>query len=485
MPVKRFPLVGQITDRNSANTLTTGQRDQFFQNAVFRVFKNDISQTQSVQVRPASSPVALVSPGGSGANRACLAWLGSSGGDHVVSARGDTNSQIFDNTTSLGSITGLAKFLSETAISDVANFLVVADSNRAWFYPAAGALTEITDTDFPTQTPALTLTGNFVHGDGYASIMTTSGKWFTSNLNSLSGWTSNVFYSAQDSPDAGVGLAKFGKYVVALGKGTIEFNQNTGNASGSPYSRVNTINIGCITQFGILQFRDSVVFIGSSKEQGIGVYIIESLQAVKKISNPVIDSLLATSSASAYGLHIWSDAGKIMIALKAVGATSKMFLYDPDVNIWSQWSGSQGIYATDLRLSSTAGTGVGLTCIFAESVGAIYTVETALADLMAMTIETTSVDFGTSNWKMMKSIRLIGDGLGQSGGAATIDVSWADDGINYNTARALQVNGQNPSLYRCGRFRRRSHKLVTGSVYESAQLIWLDSMECDFDVAAH
>jgi len=490
MAVARIPLIGTVTSRDPTRIWVAGQPDQLYENCVFRVIKDESTRSMRIRVRPASALSAVASPGGSGQNRAVLVWLGSSDGDNIINARGDTNSEIFEDTTSRGSITGLVRFFSETTISGTANVVAISDnaSGRTWYWNGS-ALTEITSTNFPPkQTPALTITGNAVHMDGYMFVMCTNGDIWNSDLNSLSAWSATSKITANRSPDAGVGLARMQDLIVAFGKGTTEFYRNVGYPSGSPLSRITdaTINIGAINQFAIVPFNGSVAFIGVSKDRSTGVYLLEGTQA-KKISDDVVDEFISSLAVDALALCIWADGGKAMLGIRHQTPAAKALLYDSEAGIWSQWSGGVFINATDIRLSPTGS--VGSYAVVASSDGSVYRVGPPTYSgntCLAMTVQTSRNDMGTRNRKTWHSVKLIGDGVGQGAATAVVTLSSSiDGGLNFTSNGNLVSTAYDPVVRRLGMSRDVTWKLATtANSFSTTNNAWMDSLEVEYTVNA-
>lgn len=488
MATQRIPFVGNITDRDVAAILGASQLDQFMENVCFRVVKNDITRTQRVQITPSSTLNTLVSPGGSGENRAVMVWLGSSDGDNIVSARGDSNSEMFEDTTSRSSITGLARFLSETTISGVANFVVISATSggRTWFYPAGGALTEITDTDFPPkQSSPLTITGNAVHLDGYMFVMCTNGEIWNSDLNSLANWSATSKITADRQPDGGIGIARLKDMIVAFGKSTIEFYRNTGNASGSPLSRIPdaTINMGAINQYSIIQFRDSIAFIGVSKENTVGVYLLDGGKPVP-ISTGVVNEYIAHLSSNALGLCVWADRGGIQLGIRQTAITDNaLLLYDPEVGLWTQWVGNDTINGTDVIVSPTAASG--MSAVVACADGTVKRVRnlTPSSEGLGMRVVLGPIDGGTMNRKTWKKLRLIGDGLGLGSASGLVSVSCSYDSTgSFGSARSISTAAKDPAAWRLGMSRSLYLKFTTAGNFTTGTTVWLDSAELEYEV---
>ena len=136
MPKVRLPLVGTHTTRGiDGQTVIAAGKDQRFLNVIFDLVINPITKKATVYVerRPGWTQNAVVSAGNISTGLIRTDSIGS-----VVSAFGATNSTIFDSTTSVGDLTGLALHFSETIISGIGYILIRSSDGTGWYY-AAGA----------------------------------------------------------------------------------------------------------------------------------------------------------------------------------------------------------------------------------------------------------------------------------------------------------------------------------------------------------
>ena len=155
-------------------------------------------------------------------------WLGQGTGDSVITAFGGSNSTIYNGITSIGTLTGVARDITETSATGTTTLVIPCENGNAYYYPDGGSMTQISDGDFPS-----TNIGTFAHMDGYAFIMTSGGDIYNSDLSSISAWTSTNFISAQNSTDQGVGLMRYKNLILAFGTESCEMFWNAGNAINS------------------------------------------------------------------------------------------------------------------------------------------------------------------------------------------------------------------------------------------------------------
>lgn len=475
MPTQRISLAGGVSGRAVmpggviAPTTFTGFLDQYILNAVVVTLANALQRTRTAWVQAYSAGSQLHS----GAGSAITTFLGK-GSTYIAYSDGGT--QIYVHETSLdsranvGTVADGAIHMSETSIGGTANLVIItsASSGRTYFYPDGGAVTEITDVDFPPkQTPAIAITGNAVHMDGYMFVMTTTGQIWNSDLNSLSAWTAGNYITAGILPDGGIGLERYKNMIVAFGVSTIEFFQNAGNASGSPLSRVPgaTINIGAASQHSTCQYLDTVAWIGSIGNGRYGVFMLEGVNA-KKISTDIQDANLGPNQG--YRLFALMSSGKQYLCIGAGSGSGKyVSAYDAETGLWVYWD----VGARVLK----AGAAV-VNNVFYAATNGIYAMGNSSGDGIPYTIQTAKLDFGTQKRKIINAIRLVGD----TTAAATATIKKSDDDYaTFATLGTVDLSSQYPRLFRCGsHLGGRAYQIITST---NARLQFMD---IDYEVAA-
>lgn len=505
--ITRIPLVGQFTARvpNTSSgfaasgviglgvigtmviggtSTSAGTTDQQFYNCIFERQKSPVTSNErwTVSKRPGfqyyNSGTALKS-GHKG--NAVHVWSSRTTGETPVWAFGNTNSEIFVGTTSLGSITGTVVEITETIIGTTAYLLFSSSDSTGWYYPDGGALTKIADADFPGNAGKTTV-GGFVCMDGYTFIMDSTGNIWNSDLNSVTSWTATGSIQAQMYPDRGIGLSRYKNQIVAFGRDTIEFFADVGNPTGSPLQSTSQAfsKVGCIGSATILQFNDSLFWISSSEKGDIAVYGLDGYTP-KVISNPAVEKILQVSTTSSLCLSGMNVFGKSQLIASGNLGT---YVLDLDDNIWSLWtssgipwnrtssttSGTPVTYGISVQSSDTSGKGyfVNQASIVYQDGGTNYT----------MTIQTSRIDFDTINRKFLSKWSLIGDVHANS----TISVQWSDDDYTtWTTARTISMANVNQYLRNLGQFRRRAFRLSVSDAYA----IRLESMEMELKGGIH
>lgn len=488
MPTKIVPLFhsNDTRDGNIAATFASGA-DAYYKDTVFDVYPMIHGGTR---IYISGRQKYLGYHGSNGT--AVMNWSGQGAGDSAVTAEGTVNSTMYQTDiqggthTSRGAITGLGQFISELKIAGTAYFVVIsnASSGRTWYFPDGGALTEITDVDFPPkQTPARTITGNFVHLNDFSFVMCTDGSIWNSDYRSISSWTSTSYIETAGSPDNGVGILRYGELIAAFSKNTIEFFKNTQNPVGSPLSKVGqTINIGVVNQYAMVNFRDTCAFVSTVGQYENGIYILEG-QAPKKISDQYVDYLLANKAYSNMRLHtIYNRQRQLLMLTFADGSTSEVVVYDPDVTKWCFWDfdSDLGIGGVPKQVASywDSVAGVPRSVLTAVDSGVIIND----GFITGFTIQTPKTNFGTDRRKFLKKLSVIGD---QNPNMNNITVSWADnDFATFSTGRVIApASDTKKSLYRCGTFRERAFRIAVAAPVTTPYLpTRLQALELDYEV---
>lgn len=486
MALQTIPLYGSFINRGDIT------KDQQFFNCFPEVNAAPISNRQTVHLyKRFGISAGVTTTAGNNSLVGNVVWKGKSDGSipAVLSFKNSaaTAVQIYSiGSSGLGTQVGSdisnvnnCYEMAEASVSGTSNLLaVLADSGTAlregWYFPEGGAWTQITDVDFPpNQTPAIALTGCPVQMDGYVFWMCKNGQLWNSDINSVSAYSANNFISAQNSPDLGVGLARYKDYIVAFGERSIEFFVNAGNPTGSPLSAVpnSTIHIGALAAFGtpsattfptIKQIGDHVYFIGVDSENGnTGVFRLNG-QSAEKISSPTVDKTIGFSATS----YISGISGSFSLngqthILFNNAATDQSFnlCYCITTGEWwtftlpSQTVAIMGISSTGLYTTSTYpafyfnGYSTGSP---APATAKFYGVSSSYQDVgstLTMTIRTAGIDFGTDNRKIINRIWLDADT--QASGTATIEYS-DDDYASWVTLGTFDLTQHSKFISGCG-----------------------------------
>ena len=490
---QRFALVGSPINR-SVSISSDGAKDQRFVNCFPEITRNPVtgkgtlflvkrigtSATNCAGASYLGAPGAVVWTGFSTGAKGAFCYLNSTTLQVWDTARAQIGGNPTAHTTGFTSWTRL----SETVLTGTANLVLLAKESASgrpygWYYPEGGAWTEITDGDFPpNQGTPLTMVGNAVHMDGYMFVMCSNGQIWNSDLNSVSAWTSTSFTTAQVYPDGGVGLARIKNTILAFGTQSVEFFQNTGNATGSPLTRIPsaTIKIGAVTSAQgnaevIKTINDEVFFIGSAADSGnIGVYKISGFQATK-ISNAAIDKYLQFTQINGVTMGI---AGAMVMngmthLVLATQETQGIPCYCLETGVWwyleiaGNGTANNTLVTACLGLTGESyfntvnnGSSQGRKLFVTTHSTNAYGDDDATA--YTMSVQTLADDYGSDNLKECIAFRLISDTQSVAGNAT---VSYSDnDGVSFSTAKNIDMTQKQKKLDAgLGWFRTRSWKI--------------------------
>ena len=119
MPVVPIQLAGNFVAHSSSALGGLGAKGiQYFENAVFDVYVNHLSQKATVYVRPREG-VETVAVAAIGTPNVLMVWTGNSNAI-VIGATTAGTPTVYLNGTNIGTVTGAVKFLTETLVSGTA-----------------------------------------------------------------------------------------------------------------------------------------------------------------------------------------------------------------------------------------------------------------------------------------------------------------------------------------------------------------------------
>lgn len=477
MPNKRIPLTGVYNTRPGTQALTgasgiwgigiwgqmiwgstssASDKDHRLINC-FHITESDANaNSKKLYIVKRQGLASLNTPRTGHIGNAIHVWTGQGTGQKIMSCFGNTNFKLFDSTTDKGDGTGKARGITETAISSVATLVIASSDSTAWYYQDGGALTQITDGDYPGNASRTTV-GNFAHMDGYAFIMDSVGRVYNSDLNSIANWTAASFVTANSIQDTGVGCVKHRNLIIAFCKEHFDVYRNAGNAAGSPLSRVEEYSqrIGCISADAICELRDTIYFVGSTKGGNIALYSYNGGQ-VQKVSTPEQDTAFAIAGPSNINLTMVGEFGRHLIL---VTANTSTYAFCVEENAWHEWTGTdQYWHKAD---GSAAGTAIINYCISkTSSSGKVYTIDPAVVvwrdDSQAYTasFQTAPIDMESRLYKFWKWLGIVAD---KEVSASGLMMSYSDDDYQtQSSAQSVDLSAMYPRFRLSGRSRARS-----------------------------
>lgn len=356
-----------------------------------------------------------------------------------------------------------------------------------WTYNlTTSTLAEVTDPDFPCNN-GYTLVPGSVYLDDYMYVMTTTGRIYNSANEDPTSWGALDYISKYSEADGGVALCKHLNYIIGFGEWSSEFFYNAGTPTGSPLLRNDAAKceIGCASGTSVVQFSQTVAFLGQSREAGRGIFLFEGVSPVK-ISTPYVEKYLNISDLSLVRAGALTISGHTfyILTLSDIGIT---LVYDLNEKIWSFWTTTplispsgftyycdptymdmtyvdtipDTIFNTFGYQSFSALDGV----MYMQDINQGYIVRMSTvaysddANTILFTVRTPLIDGGNNRNKFWSSLELIGDR-----GLVDIDMTFSDDDYNtWSTARTISMNQERPILWQLGSSRRRALQLTSTS----------------------
>jgi len=401
-------------------------------------------------------------------------WVGQGNGDKVISAFGETNSTIYDGTTSLGAITGRATGITETFISTTPTILVTSSDNTAWYYDTGvGVMTNISDGQFPGNAGD-TLAGTFAHIDGFACIMNTDGEVWASDLNSVTSWTGTSFDSANAYPDKGVGCVRHRQYIIAFGTESMQFFYNAG-LTPFPLAKATplTQKVGAVSADAIAQIADATFWCGSTPQGGLSIFQYDG--ELTRISTPEVDASLVLSGASSINMTSLRFGGRSFVL---VIAGSRTIAYCVEEKFWHEWDTAGGpLWYKCAALTDVGGSMVTYAVSNVSTDGKVYVqnqaaiVYTDDGSTYTARIQLPPHDFGTKRMKFWHDIEVVGD---EEENSSTITLLYTDDDYqSYVTHASGDMSNSRVRFHRLGASRRRGWVLT----HSAATSMRLETLE--------
>lgn len=189
--------------------------------------------------------------------------------------------------------------------------LIIRSNKALWYYDGT-TLTKVTDPDLGSVIDCMWMDGYTMATDGTYIVVTELSDPFS--VKPLK------YGSAEEDPDAITGLIKIRGEAYVLGRYTIQLFENAGG-NGFPFqtNRAGLIPAGCVGPNAKCHFSDSFAFVGSGKNEALGVYLAGD-GAATRISTRAIDDELAKVV----------DPAQISIEARTYRAERRLLVHLPD-----------------------------------------------------------------------------------------------------------------------------------------------------------
>lgn len=336
---------------------------------------------------------------------------------------------------------------------------LIIGSGRSLFYFDT-SLTSVTDPDLGDVLDALWV-------DGYT--MTTDGEFVVvTELNDPDAVDPLKYGSAEEDPDPVIGLIKIRSSVYVCNRHTIEVLQNVGG-TGFPFAKARGAMIpkGIVGVAAKCLFLETAAFVGGGRDEGVGVHLVGSGQAIKISSRALDKALAALTDAELSGVSLESRQGN---------GSALLFAHLPDQTWCYSYSASQ---AFDLPVWFRLGSGAFGDQPYRPRNYTIVRNQWYCGDVAGNGVGKFNADvttqFGDVAGGEFSTLILYNEGRGviihqmelvtQAGRASfgetgTVFLSFSDDGLVYGTERAVSYGdfggrSARPVWRRCGLFRNR------------------------------
>jgi hypothetical protein len=337
--------------------------------------------------------------------------------------------------------------------------------------------------DFITSVPwTAPLCDGCVYLDTVLYVMDQQGNIWGSNPNDLTTWLGTTLIKAGGRYDIPVCLAQQLEYVIALKSTSLRCFYNAGAAAqtagvGSNLAWVEGAdsNFGCLSAGTVQLIDNSLLWVTNNDKGTPQVARMDGLQ-VTIVSTPQVERLLQALNTTVYAEApslpsniLYSNGIKrgghrfytVTLPPGAVITTPITLVYDLDQQLWYIWSSPQLSYWSLVGVSSNAGVGSGSSGVFAQDItsGAFYLCDidqvypTDSGVYCQLDIYTPNADMGTRRKKTLNQMLFVNDQV--SGSYMQVRKS-DDDYRSWSPFRQVSLSAPQPSLTRCGTFRRRA-----------------------------
>ncbi len=310
--------------------------------------------------------------------------------------------------------------------------LAIHSGDKLWYWNGI-ALVQVTDVDLGPVRDMLWMDGYFVTTDGTSIIVT--------ELRDPTAVDPMKYGSAEEDPDMVTGLMEVRGELYAVGRYTIEPFQNVGGA-GFPFQVVSgaLIPLGCVSASAKCYFGESFAFVGSARDEAIGVYVAGQGTATK-ISSRALDAALAKISDPAsieLEQRFYLDERRLLVHL----AQETWVFCETASGYFKQkvWYRAKSGYDTPYRLHNAVNCNGTWYCDDSESaaIGEMRNdVSSHFGEPVEWMFDGPMIENGGSPFQL-DAIELIGlPGRMPHGEKATMFLSWSRDGETFSREMAL------------------------------------------------
>ena len=295
----RIPLAQYTGTRDTPADLATRTFiDSQLSNAYVEVEVNGVTGEKQLWVRKRPGVATQVTANGLAISRGMYWWdiankLVVCAGTQVWFIDVSTNAVAAVPALTLQASSGSVRFVEVPATTvGGSQLMLIEPSSIGGFnklYSIAPAGTLIATTTIPTNS-----IGYPVWFDQYLFYYGIDGKIYNSSLNDPSTWSSSSFFNPDSWPDGPVTIERTINYIVAFKDYSIDLLYDAGNPTLTPLAKnpSATINLGCVGKETVRRTGSTIFFLGQNLNGFQGVFSLNNVGAVEKISTPEIDRKL-------------------------------------------------------------------------------------------------------------------------------------------------------------------------------------------------
>ncbi len=191
--------------------------------------------------------------------------------------------------------------------------LGIRSNRQLWLYDVTN-LARVTDEDLGAVVDYLWIDGYHMTTDGTFVIVT--------ELSDPFAVLPLKYGSAEEDPDPITGLMKVRQEAYVLGRYTIQVLQNVGG-NGFPFANVRGagMQFGCVGPDAKAYYAESFAFVGSGRNEGLGVYVAGQGTAAKISTRLIDDALADVTDETAIVLEVRTDRDESRLILRLPDAT--------------------------------------------------------------------------------------------------------------------------------------------------------------------
>lgn len=333
--------------------------------------------------------------------------------------------------------------------------------------------------------------GPYVSGivflDNYMFLGTsTDNRIYNSYLGDPTVWDGS-YVSFEQTSDQLVGIARHLNYLVAFGQTSTQFFYDNANPTGSPLllAQSYTNEIGCASGDSVVATDNTVIWVGTSKTYGRGVYLMDGTSPVR-VSTSNIDRHLEADGLSKVSAYCYKYSGHTLYIL-TLHNSNETLVYDLNEKMWYQWT-QYSMMSSDQTNPGTYQESYFRPTFYAEVLGVPYVLDDDTATIYYFDVNTYQdngqsiycrtvtdvVDNGSTKRKFYGRLEIIGDKV-----AGTLQVRHTGDDYNtWSSYRSIDLNASRSQIYLSGADRRRAWEFLCTSNVP----LRLDGAEIDFRI---